>query len=171
MWVIKPVDIVYILVCFCSEADWFDMQICKSFVFRITYEFLSFDCHVLRVNPRTEHLSVKRRPPWSVHHFVCIFEFYYWCIWLDLCYVKEHFIDFLIGVNMRTSKIVRLTNWFFHSYSVQNSKSNIVGINRLNFCIHTIDSPVHAIVGLQLHTPFARNSGVLFYQVHHVSGS
>ena len=88
---------------------------------------------------------------------------------LDLGDIEEHFVDFLVGVNMWAAEVVGLSNSLFHLQAVHNSKCNISDIHWLYFGVHSFNLPVHAVEHFHLHAPLGSNSWVLMQQINYVS--
>ena len=139
--VVQPVDVVDKFVSLRAETDWFDMQVFEAQVVWIHAQVLRLDGHKLWSEPRAEPLAVERLIPRHVMIVENILEWSRRHIWLDLANVKEHLVDLLVYVSMGTTQIIRFSNRFFHLQKVKDGKSNIIGENRLNVCIHTLDLP------------------------------
>jgi hypothetical protein len=57
--VVQPVDFVYELVSFRTEADRSDVKVLETFVRRVANQILRLKSQELRVEPGAEHLSVE----------------------------------------------------------------------------------------------------------------
>jgi hypothetical protein len=158
-------------VCLRAEADWFDVQISEAFVLRVADKFLRLDGHKLRVEPRSEHLTVEGLVPAVVVVLVGILEFDGGGIGFDLGYVEEHFVNFLVGVGVGASQIVRLSDCLLHFEAVHDSKRYIGDIDGLYQRIHSFNLPVHSVEHFHLHAPFGGDRRILVQKVHDVSWS
>ena len=72
---------------------------------------------------------------------------------------------------MWTSKIIWLSNWFFHFNCIYDSKTNIISSSWLDVGIHSFNNKVHSIEHFHLHTPFSGDSWVWLYVIEHISWS
>jgi len=47
--------------------------------------------------------------------------------------MEELFINFIVSIDVRTSKVIRLSNGFFHFETIQYSQGYIIVEDRLDF--------------------------------------
>jgi hypothetical protein len=102
-------------------------------------KILSLSSHELGEKPSTEELAIEGLPPFIVIVFHGIFVLDDCCVRLNTSSIEELLIDFLIGVNVGSSKFIRLTDSLLHLEAIESSKSNIIHENRLNFTIHAFN--------------------------------
>ena len=153
---------------FRTKADWFYVKIGEALILGVADKFLRFNCHKLRVEPCSKHLSVERLPPAIMIVFISVFKFNCCCVWFDLSNVEEHFVDFLVGVNVRSTKIVGLSYGFLHFKTVHDCKGDISNVDRLHFGIHSLNLPVHTIKHFHLHAPLGGDSLILMQEVDNI---
>ena len=72
---------------------------------------------------------------------------------------------------MGAAEVIALSDGLLHFQAVQHSQGNIVDEDWLNFAIHALDHPVHAIEHLELHTPLSSKGRIRIQEVEHVGGS
>jgi len=147
------------------------MQVFETLGLGVHNEGLVLNGHELGVEPGAEKLSVEGLEPFVVVVFVGHLEGNCSGVRLDLSRVKEHLVDFLVGVSVGTTQIVGLTNSLLHLKAVHDSKSNIRDEDWLNLGVHTFNLPVHPVEHLLVHAPLGGNRWVLVQQVHHVGWS
>lgn len=99
---------------------------------------------------------------------VCVFKFYGCGVWLDLSDVEEHFVDFLVRVDVWATKIVGLSNRFLHFKAVHDCECNVSNVYGLYFSIHSFDLPVHTVKHLHLHAPLGSKSWVLMQKINDI---
>ena len=103
MTVIEPVDIADQVMSLSAEANWLDVQVCEPLVLRVANQVLGFKRHKLWVEPRPKKLTVEALPPLIVGVLISVLHFYQVRVRLDLRNRKEHLVDLLIRVHMRTA--------------------------------------------------------------------
>ena len=159
--VVKPVDFLNQLVSLGAETDRFYVEISEAFVQGVTNQFLGFSCHELRIEPSSKHLSVERLPPVIMVVLVSVLKFNGSGVWFDLGDIKEHLVYLLVSVDVWATKVVGLSNSFFHLQTVHDCECDISNVHGLHFGIHSFDLPVHAVEHLHLHAPLGSDSWVL----------
>ncbi len=93
---------------------------------------MSFNCHELWYQPCSEQMAIESLYLHVVVILVGIFQFYKSCVRLDACKVEELFVDFLVGIDMRTPEIVALSNCLIHFQGLKHSQCDIIDKDRLD---------------------------------------
>ena len=151
-----------------AKRNRFDVQISESLVRGIHNERLTFEGHELGGEPSTEHLAVEGLPGLEMIIIVGVLKVYDGGVRLDLTNVKEHFVDFFVGVGVRTTKVVTLSNGLLHFETVGRCERHICHIDRLHLVLHALNLPIHSVEHLHLHAPLCRNRRILLQKIHHI---
>ncbi len=169
--IVEPVDIVDELVGLCSKADGLDVQVVETEAVWAHSQVLRLNCHELWVEPRPEHLSVERLPPLHVVIVVGVLKLHGGHVGLDLANFEEHVVDFIVGVSVRSAKLVGLSDSLFHLERVHDGKGDIVAEDGLALALHAFDLPKHPVEHLHVHAPLGSDRRVRVQSLHNVSRS
>ena len=136
--IVKPVDVVDILLYLLSETYRLDAEISEALSLGIDYQVLRLSCHELRCEPCSEELSVEGLIPLVVIVLIGVFQFIDSCVGLDSCLIEELFIDLFISIGVGSSKLISLTLSLFHLNTVENGKSYVVDEDWLDVSVHAL---------------------------------
>lgn len=125
MGVVEPVNLLNQFVSLGSETDGCDVQVFEALVLGVHDELLRFDGHEFGRQPGAEHLSVERLEPFVMVVLISHLEGHDRGVGLDLSNIEELLVNFLVGVSVRATKVVRLANGLLHLEAVHDSKCNI----------------------------------------------
>ena len=84
---------------------------------------------------------------------VCCLEGNHNRIRFDFREVEEVLIDFLVGIDVWTTKIIGLTFGLLCLDAVVDSQADIIGENRLHLGVQSLNDELHSVEHLQLHAP------------------
>ena len=150
-----------------TEADRLDMKISEPFIFWVNNQVLGFHGHKLWEQPCAEELAVERLIPLVVIIFKSILKLNKVCVGLHSSNIEELFVNLLIVVGVWTAEVIGLPNCLLHLKGIYDSEGDIINENRLNFAVHSLNEPIHAIEYFHLHSELASKSWVHMDVVHH----
>jgi len=166
--VVKPVYVIDKVVCFCSEADRFDVEVFESKTTRASCEVLRLNGHEFRIEPRSEHLLVEGLPPKHLLVVISFLERHSCHVRFDLADVEEHIVNLFVGVNVWTTQIIRLSNRFFHLKAVKYGERHIIRVHRLTKPLHSLNLPKHSVKHFHVHAPLCSNCCIRVQSLNHV---
>ena len=169
--IVQPVHVVHKLVSLRTETDWLDVEIIEAQVLWVHNQVLRLNSHELRVQPCAEPLAVEGLVPLHVVVVVGVLQGHSRHIRFDLTDIKEHLVNLLVSVRVRPAQIVALSNRFLHLQAVKDGQSDVIGKDRLDISIHSLNLPKQSVEHLHVHAPLGCNRHVRVKALHHVGRS
>ena len=108
------------------------MQVLEGFGIRVDGDVNTLVEDPLRVEPILAQLSPQARHVMLPHHLLNDLQFDWNDVRFDLSDVVVLLIDLIIGIDMRASKLIGLTDRLIHLQTVENGFTHISSIDRLD---------------------------------------
>jgi len=169
MMVVHPVQLCDVLMRLLPERNRFYIKISETFLRRVDHKFLSFNGEELGVQPLRDTVPRQRQSSVSVLHIIGILKFDNSTVWFNQSLIGKDFVDLIVSVRMRATKIISLTNRLLKLERIDHRGCNVTCEDGLNFFVHAFDDEVHSVEHLHHHHPFSSNSNVLVDKIHHHS--